>query len=249
MMMSYLQQSNTFSSKPGKGGPRFLVVIVMVIAIMFAAFPKTFSSIIYNVVTPLWRSENHDANAMNELRRQIDSYATVEEKLKILTKENEDLKQSFGRTTTHKIVLGAVLKRPPSIPYDSLIIDAGSEEGISEGAFVSSFGGNPIGIIDSVSRTTSKVKLFSSPGFEHDVLISDKKLPVTVMGVGGGNFNAKVAHDLDIKIGDVVTLPGLHIAILGVVEEIIVDPSRSFKTVYFKQPVSLAAISWVEVSK
>jgi cell shape-determining protein MreC len=248
-MMNYLRQDNPQLFRSSSRISRWLLVIVVAAVASSVVFPHFMASLAYRIVSPLWRTEQSADLERAELLRQIQAFATVDEKIKILESENEELKARLGRDYKGESILAVVLKHPPAVAYDSLIIDAGEAEGVVEGHIVSIFGGDPVGFVETVSTHSSRVKLYSTPGYELDVLIGEKKLPVGAIGVGGGNYTAKVPHDLEVAVGDAVVLPSIVPSILGIVETIVVDPSRSFKILYFKSPVAISALTWVEILK
>ena len=253
-MTNYLRQDKEWNfSKQGRRPKgfftRIFLIVILACAMVAIIFPNSISSLFYGLVSPLWRSETDTRNEYNNLNQTIAGQRLLEDKVTLLTEENDKLKQAFGRNEEKEKILAVVLKRPPTLPYDTLIIDAGSLQGILPGALVEFFDGGPIGIVDTVGKRISKVMLFSSPGFEQDVLIGPKKMPVTATGNGGGNFSAKVPHDANFEVGDVVLLPSLEPEILGVIERIDIDPSRTFKMIYFKLSVSMNELNWVKIHK
>ena len=248
-MMNYLRQDNPHLFRSGSRTGRWLAIIAIAIVVVFVVFPHTSSSVVYRIVSPLWRAENAADTEKNELIMKLQGFATVDEKIKMLTKENHELKARLERRVEPNTALAVVLRHPPATAYDTLIVDIGESDGVRVGNVVSIFGGDPVGIVETVSAHTAQVKLYSSPGYELDALVGENSLPIHVIGMGGGNFTAKVPHDMEVVVGDVITLPGIMPAVLGIIEDIIVDPSRSFKVIHFKSPVAISALSWVEVSK
>ncbi len=96
-----------------------------------------------------------------------------------------------------------VVSRPPQTHYDTLLIDAGSADGVLVDDVVSA-GGVLMGVVTSVSAHAAVVELYSSPGHELDARIGDSDAIVVVRGVGGGSFEASVPDSIVVVPGDVV---------------------------------------------
>jgi len=94
-----------------------------------------------------------------------------------------------------------VTEKPPFSPYDSLIISAGSNEGLTLNNPVFDDMGTPIGTIGAVYLNAAKVVLFSSSNTTLSVTIGDKKYEISALGAGGGGFYGKGARDRDTKNG------------------------------------------------
>jgi cell shape-determining protein MreC len=82
-----------------------------------------------------------------------------------------------GRHTATPGILGSVRMRPPVSPYDTLVIDVGSVDGVSQGALVSGEGGIPLGTINHLTEKTARVSLFSTPGRETEAWVGANHTP------------------------------------------------------------------------
>lgn len=184
--------------------------------------------------------------------------------IKSLEVENEYLKSLLGkyRDDSNMILAGVVL-RPPRTPFDSLMIDAGSDQDILEGDLVFADVNYAIGVISSVSEKTSTVALFSSSGQKIDGLInsdlessmstSTKRVnslsPVSIEGRGGGNFYIKLPKNIKVKSGDPIIWPGAETIILGVVEVVESTEGDAYSQIYFKSPINMNSLRYVQVKK
>jgi cell shape-determining protein MreC len=157
------------------------------------------------------------------------------------------LKELLGRTVFTNTILGAVLVRPNVSLYDTFVIDIGAREGISVGDLIVVSGDTIMGTISEVYNTTSKVKLFSTPGEITRVTIGASAISADAEGRGGGNFQAKLPRDVDVEEGDSVIMPGITQKLFGVVEKVVSNPTDPFKTILFKNPINSAEIEWVQV--
>lgn len=165
-----------------------------------------------------------------------------------LKKENAELKELFGRRREeHGGVLAAVLSKPPIAPYDMVFIDAGEEDGIAVGDFVSGYGETIIGRVAVVSRGTARVKLFSSPGEKFEVIAGKANVSAEAEGLGGGNFRIRLPRGVDISEGDPVIIPSATTQVAGVVSVVRFAPNDPFQDVLFKSTVNMFELRWVEV--
>lgn len=165
-----------------------------------------------------------------------------------LKAELEALKAQFGRTLPLKGVLAAVLSWPNQSPYDTLIIDAGANEGVVKGSLVYVGGDIALGLVREVYASTALVSLFSTPGEQTAVLIGEPGVAAVALGRGAGNFSVKLPRGADVKETDTVVIPGIDPKLFAVVERIIDNPADTFKTVLFKNPVNLSEIRYVYVA-
>ena len=86
------------------------------------------------------------------------------------------------------MILSAILAKPNQSPYDTLLIDAGSGQGIKTGDTVFALGDVPIGRVDVVYDNSAKVVLFSNPGEKTEAVISGKNTARTVRLIRSGRF-------------------------------------------------------------
>ncbi|MBI1999325.1 MAG: rod shape-determining protein MreC [Parcubacteria group bacterium] len=195
------------------------------------------------------RSQEELAEENALLREELNRATTEALLAKRRAEENESLKEIFGRSGNRSgaLLLAAVLARPNRSPYDTFLIDVGSESGVKVGDRVFVLGDIVIGTIDVVSGSASRVKLFSSPGAVIDVLFGSERISVPARGIGGGNFEARLPRGVDIREGDIVAFPAISTDIAGVVQKVLGDPADSFQTILFKSPVNVYETEWVEV--
>jgi len=146
------------------------------------------------------------------------------------------------------MVISTILSKPNHSLYDTLIIDTGAKNSISEGKRVFAFGNIPIGRIAEVYSDSSKVILFSNPGEKTEVVVG-KDIFMQVIGRGGGNFEMNLVKDIVLEKGMEVVLPGIHPYVLGIVETIISDPRDFFQKALLISPVNIQELKFVEVEK
>lgn len=237
----------------------FTVVVVVVTFISPSFFPELFSTI----AAPFWKGEHGlsagASNALTSKRELLKENEALRETIsklynqsltyKLLQEENTELKAILGRVGERKVILATVLRKPPFSPYDVLVIDVGEKEGVSVGDEVVVEGDISIGNIAEVNGGTSKVKIYSSPGEKHNVLIGTTSIQASATGRGGGNFEIILPRDADVKVGDSVTIPGITPTLFGTVSALLGDPARPFETVLFKSPINISELKKVQVVK
>ena len=104
-----------------------------------------------------------------------------------------------------------------------------------------------IGEIESVFSKTTKVLLYSFPNESLDVAVGFHKILGKAKGKGGGNFEVKFPREVLIEKGDVVVLPEMSLAVLGIVESISTIPEDPLQTILFRLPVNIFQLRWVQI--
>ena len=246
---------------------RFAVIVsvaFLLIGILIARFvPKT-DGIMYTLGYPLWKTSSgisylfHDSLTLLSSKQALIDHAVELTKqnndlnLKVLNRdvleaENQSLREILGRIPEDKkYVYASVVAKPGFLTYDSLILDAGTREGVTEGALVFSTGLAPLGRVVSVLDTSSRVTLFSNPDQETPVIIgTSSTTPGTALGRGGGNFTIKIPRSIKLLIHDPIRFASSENLILGEIEKITTDPADSFQEVLFTLPVNIQHVSAV----
>lgn len=166
-----------------------------------------------------------------------------------LQQEYRALVTSLGRLPEDpRVVLAAVLAKPPATPYDTLVIDAGRRQGLTMGDEVRE-GSVALGDIIEVEQSTSKVALFSAPGRLTGAVLGDGAISVSAHGEGGGAFRFSLPRDVPLKEGDPIFFPGTPPVFFGAVGSIEARPTGPLKTILFRSPVNTAELKWVTIVK
>ncbi len=168
-------------------------------------------------------------------------------------KENEDLKSLFSQMPEKKkYVLASVISRPPASPYDILIVDAGSKNGVEMGMTVV-FENAFLGYVAEVFPQTSKIKLVSFPSEEINVMIEPASggagISAVSIGQGGGNMEVKIPSSVEIHSGDKIMTPGTYPLLMGAVENVELNVSDPFQKIHFRLPVNLQELKYVMIEK
>lgn len=263
--MNYLLQNRQSSARRRANTfarlVRFIVVVVVVLLIILSPL----RSVLVRIVSPLWAGENALATYVRErahifsskesliLENQALRAAKSKDSLALylaeqIKRENVELKELLGRK--EKIgdsLLAVVLAKPTLLPYDTLLVDVGSAEGVEKGDLVIVQGTDVLGKITETTTHTSKVTLFSSPKERTPVHIGEHDFLTEAVGIGGGNFTAQLPREIEVREGDKITLTGVRPLLFGIVEDIATRPTDAFQTVRFKNPVNMNELQFVEV--
>ncbi len=263
--MTYLRRTNP-AAKRGKRTTSFIVLCVLGLFLVHFFFPRFYPALLYPVTSLFWKSESNAIGGFVYLAKIVQSkYSLVKENKRLsdeissrdssmllldsLRKENESLKSTLGRTAKGNDLLGVILSRPPISPYDTIIIDVGSNDGVTVGDKVYTDGDTLVGDIAETYANQSKVSLYSTPGRVIPIIIGSTNAEVQAVGRGGGNFTAKLPVELEVKKGDTIIMPQIRPHIFGVVEDILVDSSDSLQTVLFKTPINIHEFRFIQVDR
>src|SRR3989344_855856 len=156
----------------------FVFVLFGLLSLVAFLLPSFTRSFFYTVSRPLWLMSDTLTGSMSHVKdffvfrnTLIKKNTALEDELEllrlketdydILVSEFSDLKAQLGRSDDSSRILSRVLSRPPRSPYDTLVIDAGTNDGVEVGRKVYLSGSVIIGMISSVTKDTSLVQLFS----------------------------------------------------------------------------------------
>ncbi len=240
-----------------------VVIIFFTLILLFDPTRSMFSRAAYSVAPWVWGIGGSAQSSWSTFWGEVQSKASLVSENKLLREEIDrmqvqvldrnlleerviDLEGTLGRAGVDNRVSARVLVGAGRSPYDILVIDAGTDEGVSVGDQVAYAGSGVIGEISEVYSSSSKVKLYSSPGEEVRVLIGN--VPAIASGRGLGNFTAKIPQGSLVVEGEQVLLEGSNFIIgkIGAIEE---KPAEPYIRVYFRSPFNISGIRSVEVIK
>jgi len=176
-----------------------------------------------------------------------------------LHEENEVLKEALGRKTNKPTLVARVLATPPRSPYDTLLIDAGSNEEVSRGMAVFTDGDFKVGEVTDVFAHTAVVTLYSKSGTELPVIVHTNTATSTASstlrtlhtvatmahGVGGGNFRIVLPKGTPVQVGNLVEIPLLASTYAGTIDAIERPEGTSLQTLFVRLPLNLSDIRLV----
>lgn len=241
---------------------RVLIAFVIVLGIIIArfVFPDTFSY----VLAPVWKTGSALSASVGGSSKLFVSDAERQAQLTQLMAENErltaqnavleartrDLLHLLGtRTDVAEGIVAGVMARPPVSPYDVLVIDRGTDEGVVTGSQVSGAGGIPIGVVAATSKHSARVLLYSAPGHISSAWIGDERIAVEITGEGSGAFRAEVARDVAVHEGDQVYFMGPGALPSGTVVKVSKDPSDTKNRIQIKPFLNPFSITWVTITR
>ena len=191
------------------------------------------------------REELEAQNA--ELRQQIERFAGAASEISRLGTQNEEYQALLGTEEEHRIVAG-VIARPPFVPYDTIFIDRGADDGVVEGAVVFHAENHVLGLVAKTYTKTAMVVLASTPGVETTAYVIGPNIYTTARGEGGGVIRIGVPQGIPVSEGNTVIIPSVASGILGEIREVRSNPSQPEQHAFVLSPVSLQELYLVEVS-
>src|SRR3989344_5568042 len=199
-------------------------------------------SYFYSKKSLLWENEDLKLRLNEQEARTANYNSILDENLKIKEILGRLPVGKAGKNEKVKMILSAILSKPNQSPYDTLIIDTGTNRGVKTGNIVFALGNVPIGRVSLAYDNSSKVILFSNAGERTQAIIAGRSAHA-----GGGNFEMTMPKDFILQKGDQVVLPGINSLLLAVVEKIISDPRNPFAKALLSSPVNIQELKFVEV--
>ncbi len=239
-------------------GAALALLILLIFVLQFFA-----PGFLVRVSTPVWQAGTALSDALqvgtgsfgnaSELLRERDvlaneNLALHEENRTLAAKEN-DMETLIGTTPSpERRILAGVLARPPVAPYDTLVVAAGTKEGVNVGVVAYGPGGVPLGTVTRASTDSSSVSLYSTAGRVTEGWVGDTHIPITLTGRGGGAFEATLPRGSGVLEHAVVYVPGPGALALGTIVRIDSNPSSPRDTVFIAPYANLFALTWIELS-
>ena len=199
-----------------------------------AAFPTYF------------RSRSELLAEERDLRRALADHAAAALTADRLLRENGTLRSLLGASSTERIAAG-VIGRPTALPYDVLLIDRGTEDGIRDNAPVFAGGDQAIGFVAHAFARSSVVTLATTPGLSMTVYIYGPNIYTTAEGLGSGSLRVAVPQGIALNEGDLVVVPSLYGGVYGAISVVDSEPSRPEQYGYVSIDEPLASIAYVSV--
>lgn len=252
MKRTFLSRRNalfTYSSFSWGGVVLGVAVLALIVRLLF---PDVF----WTAVSPAFKLSDALARATGGLFAGFENAAALAAKNDQLAAENAALaaenhalaeKANATAALSGSGIRAGVVARPPSSPYDVLIVAAGAKDGIAPGMEAFGPGGVPIGLATGVLPDFTRVTLFTSPSMTFDAWVGAKKTAVTLRGEGGGAFDTSLPRLTDVAVGDEVYVPAGGALPIGSVTQIDSDPSLPTITVHIQSALNLFSLTWIEL--
>lgn len=254
------RRNSILGGYPWLGPSALLVGVLVLIALLLRlVFPGALTAI----ASPAWMSGTaltagvgsagsffgDKADLVAERDRLLAENAALTAANATVSARAADLARLLGdRTEPVGGILAGVMVRPPVSPYDVLIVDAGSEDGVVEGSQAAGPGSIPLGTVESVTGGTSRIALYSASGQETESWIGEARIPVTLMGEGSGALRAIVAREAGIVEGDLVYVTGPGAVAIGSVVRVENDPSSPRSRIDIRPLVNPFSVTWVTIA-
>lgn len=255
------QREKQKTSRTKTLGVIFVLVVIAVVAIFVVApfirnflkgpawFAKSIQESAKTTVATLTPKKSllaHNA----ELKDQIQKLEAQLIDFKMIQDENIALRTELSYLPNpFSVTIAGILGKPSDSLFNSLILDQGSDDGISVGQLVTTQGTIGLGKISSVSAKTATVQLFSGPQFSGDLIMKNQNITVPALGKGGGNFEIHIPREIKVVDGDILALPEYPNLAIGVVKSIQFDARDPFQTVLARTPINVQELRFVEVVK
>lgn len=183
---------------------------------------------------------------MEALKIQIATEAGTENTIKKLQVENNEFRELVG-AVPDKRILARVIGRPNQLPYDMLMLDRGSENGILEDSPVFLGSDQVIGFVSKVFERTSLVTMVTTAGFTSSAYVLGPNIYTEAQGVGGGVLRVRVPQGILLQTGNLVVLPALDSGVYGAVSLIETSPTQPEQYGYVMLGTVLQSIYYVTV--
>ena len=231
-----------------KGPPWALILAAAALCAVVLLARGPLSGLLWSLLSPVYAArEALFSSSAAQLRAELASTTAALADRDLLVKENSELRAQLGRSGERREVMAGVIARPPSTPYDTLMLDAGERHGVVLGARVRA-GAVELGTIDAVWENTSRMVLYSSAGQTYEASVIESGVPVSVEGQGGGSLRGQVPANTEVRVGDTVSLPGILGGITAAVSAVELNSGESFKTLYLRVPLNPLHLRFVYIS-
>ncbi|MBI5798829.1 MAG: rod shape-determining protein MreC [Candidatus Yonathbacteria bacterium] len=240
-----------------------VIVAISAFALLYAPVRGVLTQAVFRVAPGIWGVGDSIGSSVNSftanlrdksnlihenavLKESIDQMQVQVLDRNLLEEKVKKLEEALGRAQSDNRVVAYVFSGAGASPYDTLVVDVGAEHGVAVGNMTVYAGFGAVGEVVEVAERSSKVKLYSSPGEEHLVVIGPNVVPARALGVGMGNFESKVPQDSLVSAGDdvVMTKGGLILGKVSFIEE---NPAEPFKRLFFRTQFNISEIPFVEI--
>lgn len=230
----------------------------LIAAIFFLFLRLIAPNLFWKIFTPVFQASDSIAKTSHAFLSSFSDTAKLDlqnEKLisenAALANENQALAEKIesisGLSADAGGIIAGIVASPPLSPYDTLVLSAGSNDGVVLGMEAFGAGNVPLGAVSSVSSDFSRITLFSSPNMAVNGWVGKNNLPLIIKGTGGGTMSASAARSANIVAGDTVFAPGPGMLPIGSVVRADNDSSSSSVVLRIMPALNLFSIAWIEL--
>lgn len=198
----------------------FLLLVVLVLPLYF--FGNQIKNFFFSVSTPLQKTfctagENcsgffasifnsrHLKSQVVELEKQNSELSNKILRIEQLEKENEALRQALGVELNKDIKLQMAEITAKDVANDFILIDKGSDNGLSEGMAAITNEKVVVGKIVSVFKNYSQIMLISNKKSSFDAQVEDKDITGVLRGTGKASVILDlIPREKDISAGNLI---------------------------------------------
>lgn len=234
---------------PASPVPHFLAFMVAPIEGPLLSFGNALGSGFLFPVT-LFRSKRALEEENRDLQSKIALLTSNGVRNETLQNENDLLRGALGRTTGKRALkLATVLAGEERSLYGTMIIDLGTNDGVTLGSLVLVNPSLVLGVIEEADTNLAKVRLFSRSGEKTQAFVGANKLEL--VGRGSGNYEVDLPHDAVVAVGDGVRLAPSPVVraddlVLGTVKT--VEKGADSTHVRVTVPLNIHALMYVFVT-
>jgi cell shape-determining protein MreC len=234
----------------------FSVLVIILATVFHNALFRIFTPIhdtsvdVINTVVDSATPKKVLLNRQRQLEEKNSALTAQVQGMQLLEDENTSLRTilDYPKITTTSII-ARIIAKPSQSVYDRVGVDRGSADGVLVGDKIIAGENGYIATIDQVSPHAASGTLVSSSSFKGDAVIARLGITVPVTGKGSGNFELHIPRDLDVRDGDVMTIPGAPDFVFGVIKSIQFDERDPYQTVLARTPVNVQELKFVRIVK
>lgn len=193
------------------------------------------------------KDKKHLEKDIRELKETIADLEIEVLRTEAVRQENEELKESLGRLGNTDAVVASIILRPNQNLYDSLVVDAGSANGVRSGDIVLAYGAVAVGKVVDVRENISHVELFTQSNTTSNLIHLATSTYIEGNGRGAAGISFDIQRDIEVLEGDIVALPDTRGYIVGTVQNVSFKPTDPFKAVLVESAVNINNLRFVEI--
>jgi len=244
--------------------PMLPIGVAVVLFSVHFQMPNFITNTVFQIAKPTWSFRNALQERIAIIKNALKTKNTLIQENTIYRDELLQLRREVFLTSILKqdnARLLALLNRarekenflPASVisddsfsPYDTFILDIGSEHGVREGMIVFTPEGIAVGVVSAILEKTATVAYFSAPTMSIDVVLNaTTSIHTTLKGYGSGTMILSLPRDVEVATGNTVQLPTFLTYPIGEVVDIEAKPEDAYKTIYVKSPVNIHTLRYV----
>ena len=240
-----------------------LVIIAVIVSVLLWLVPQVLAGMAAMIATPIqatktWlfqssgslpsylRDRHELINQITQLEQELAVQGDRDHRVQRLQQENDALRALLGDEGEVRILAG-IIGRPGTVPYDVLVIDKGTDDGVSTETPVYVGSDQVIGAVTKVFRNSALVELVTSPGLASSVFVVGPNIYTNAVGIGGGQLRIGVPQGIELSIGDSVILPSADRGVFGTINYIESSPTQPEQYGYVSTDIPLQSLRFVAV--